>query len=124
MESVIIVTPYNFDEIFKARIPRKYNVEKGALGNLVISDGWTRLWLSQDESILNTLDDAGLEKVINMFRDPIFYTLDFSDIKFCREVLLAIVDDPAILVDNDHGVMMSGPEFVHFLCGKPDWDWR
>ena len=56
--------------------------------------------------------------------DPVFYGVDFSDIILCRRVLLAIADDPRLLIDNDHGVVLTGTDFVHVLRSRPEWDWR
>ena len=124
MESIIIAAPYSYDVTLRSRIPGKYVVREGDAGTTVIEDGNTRIYVSQNESIRSDLEDRQLATVIGTIPSPVFYSIDFSDVAFCRDILLAIADDPDILVDNDHGVMLPGSEFVRVLRSQHDWDWR
>jgi hypothetical protein len=54
----------------------------------------------------------------------IFWLLDFSDLKFCKDLLLCIANDPKIVVDNDHGIRLRGDDFVALLRSRPTWDCR
>ena len=49
---------------------------------------------------------------------------EFSDIHFGKKVLTHIVNNESYMVDNDHGDIMSGADFVKRIHGEPDWDWR
>lgn len=57
-------------------------------------------------------------------RTPVFYALDCNDIDLARTILAALVDDPLLLVDTDHGLIVSGPEFVDGMKRQKAWDWR
>lgn len=57
-----------------------------------------------------------------MVSDPVF--VSFSDVRLARRVLEAIADDPALVVDDDDGRLLPGPEFVHMLREHPEGDWR
>jgi len=123
MESVILVAPCVYIAKFKSRIHAKFHVDEGGAGGMVIDDGKTTIYILQDDSIRDDLAQEQIDLVSTM-QDPIFYAPDFVDIDFCREVLTMIADDPAILVDNDHGIMMVGSEFVRMIKSQLDWDWR
>jgi hypothetical protein len=124
MDSVIIVAPYRYDAELKERLSACRNVTEGADGTLVVGDGRTSVYLSRNGSVRQELEPERLQRITATIQEPIFYTVDFSDIGLCREVLLLLVNDPKLLVDNDHGVMLPGPEFVRVLRSQQDWDWR
>jgi hypothetical protein len=124
VESVILVTAGDYDERFRARIPAAYKASEGAGGALVIEDGRSRIYIAKNDSLRNDLGPEKLDAVAVLGPTPSFYTVDFTDIAFCRDVLLAVADDPKVLVDNDHGVLLPGAEFVRVLRSQQDWDWR
>src|ERR1700761_7773950 len=103
MDSVIIVAPEDYGARFRACIPAKYQTTEGAHDALVIEDGRTRIYVAKNQAVRDELDAAHLAVVDASMATPIFYTVDFADIDFCRDILLAVVDDPEVLVDNDHG---------------------
>ncbi len=124
MESILIIVPAGYETKLKSRIPSKYRISEGASGTTVIDDGATRIYLLQEHSAQADLEDSQHDTVRSKVADPVFYSLEFSDITFCRDVLMAIADDPEVLVDNDHGVLLPGCEFVRVLRSQADWDWR
>jgi hypothetical protein len=124
MESIIIVTPCNYDETFRSRIPVTYKIGEGASGVTIVEDGRSRIYIGRNASVRGELKPSQLESIASTLPDPSFYTIDFSDIAFCRKVLAAIANDPRVLLDNDHGVLLSGSDFVRVLRSQPDWDWR
>jgi hypothetical protein len=124
MESVIVVAPCAYDAEFKARLAHLWNPMNTAYGGLAIEDGGTRIYVYRNDSVAGDLEPEALARITSKTREPVFYTVDFSDIALCRRVLAAIADDPRLLIDNDHGVLLSGPEFVRLLQSRPDWDWR
>lgn len=95
----------------------------GGLG-LVIADGETRAYLVREDGLMTDLEPDERQAVLDVIPAPVFYSLSWSDLRLCRRVLFLIADDPALLVDNDHGFMASGDEFLRRLRANPDWDWR
>ena len=87
-------------------------------------DGTSRVYVRRDDAIRDDFEPEELERILSLFPYPVFYTVDFSDIAFCKRVLEAIANDPQLVVDNDHGVVLPGPEFVRLLQSRRDWDWR
>jgi hypothetical protein len=90
----------------------------------VIQDAMSRAYVTRNDLVRNELEPEDLRAIAEAIADPTFYTVDFSDIDLCRRNLLAIADDAKLLVDNDHGVRLSGSDFVRVLRSQPDWDWR
>jgi len=124
MESVIIVAPCAYDAELKGRLARSWTVGETATGGSVIEDGCARVYLSRNDAVGEDLEPEARARIVAATPDPVFYTVDFSDLNLCRRVLLAIADDPRLLIDNDHGVLLSGVDFVRVLRSQPDWDWR
>jgi hypothetical protein len=124
MESVIIVTPGEYDARFRARIPAKYGMSVREGGVLIVEDGRTRIYIAKNDSVRGELGAAQLEVVAAATEAPTFYAVDFTDLAFCRDILMAVADDPDVLVDNDHGVLLAGSDFVRVLRSQGSWDWR
>lgn len=122
----VLVAPTKCDAELRSRLDR-VGADCAALGTsygVAVTDGRSRVYLSQNAFIRDELEPERLEAIAALITSAVFYSVDFSDIALCRRVLAAIADDPALLVDNDHGVFLSGPEFVRALRQRPDWDWR
>ena len=125
MESVIVVAPNGYDDHLKARLTNNWNVAEGAGGSWVVVEGPNRVYVSRNDSVRDELESSDrLERITATIQEPTFYTVDFSDLDLCRRVLASLVDDSKLLVDNDHGVLLSGSEFVRVLRSQVDWDWR
>jgi len=95
-----------------------------AAAALVIDDGKSRVYIARNDLLGDDMEPERLERIRSSIDAPVFYSVDFSDIAFCRSVLAAIADDPKLLVDNDHGVLLTGQEFVRVLRSQHEWDWR
>ncbi len=50
--------------------------------------------------------------------------LDYSWVDLVKRVVLLIGDDPSLLIDNDHGTVLPGDQFVALLRANPLWNWR
>lgn len=124
MESVVIVTPTDYHAHFRARIPKPYKTTESSTDTIVIEDGHNRIYLTKQQSMRDELDATQLATIDTTMTNPIFYTVDFTDIDFCRAVLLAVADDPHVLVNNDHGLLLSGADFALLLRERHSWDWR
>jgi hypothetical protein len=124
MEAVTIVASCGYELNLRARLEKIGSVKEGAGKSLVVDDGESRIFITQNELAIQELEPAELEDISARIAEPIFYTVDFSNIDLCRRVLEAIADDPNVLVDNDHGVVLSGADFVALIRSQPGWDWR
>ena len=124
MESVILAAPFAYELELKTRLEQIGPVSIGAGGVFVVEDGKSRVYVGRNDAANDEFEPERLELIMAKIAQPVFYSVDFSDIALCRKVLAAIADDPKLLVDNDHGVLLSGPEFVRVLRSQHDWDWR
>ena len=125
MDSVIIVTKRDFAlEQLRRTIPSSYNVNDAANECIVIERGGRRAYLRADARVADEMESEEASRVLGLIADPIFYTLDFSDIDLCKELLLAIADRGDLVIDNDHGIVLPGSEFARVLRSQGDWDWR
>lgn len=124
MESVVLAAPRDVTAELKQRLKKVGPVIIGANGILVIESGSTRVYLARSDAVRDEFEPDDLRRITLRFSDPVFYTVDFSDIALCRRVMMAIADDPDLLVDNDHGLLLPGSEFVALLCSRGTWGWR
>jgi hypothetical protein len=124
MESIMVAAPRQYDDEFRSRLQSLGTVQDAAEGGLVFDDGTSRVYVTRNDFARDELEPEELERLQSMIATPVFYAVDFSDIRLVRKVMEAIADDPDLVVDNDHGVLMPGSEFVELLRRRPDWDWR
>jgi len=124
MESVILIARRSYNLNFAEKIPSEFKLLEAVRDCTAITDGDTRIYIYPNDSIRDELVREELDRITSRISDPVFYTVDFSDISFCRTLLLNIADDLELLVDNDHGRLLPGPEFVQILRNNPMWDWR
>jgi hypothetical protein len=124
MESVILIARRSYDPGFREKIPSAFKILEVGGGTTAVTDGATRIYICRNDSVRDELEPDELDNIASKISHPIFYTVDFSDISFCRTLLFNIADDPELLVDDDHGPLLPGPEFVQILRNNPMWDWR
>jgi len=124
METVIVVAPQGYEKTLRSRIPDRYRVTDGSRGTTVIEDGAKRIYLWESSRVVDEFAPEERAIATQGIQSPDFYLIDFHDIGFCRDLLLAIADDPAIIVDNNQGTILPGSEFARLLRERPNWDWR
>ena len=116
MNSIVIVAPFSYEDEFRKKLSI-FHETREAQGQFVISSGNSRAYLQQNTS---TEDESEPEQVA-LYRSamptPIYYILEYNDRHLACEVILAIADDPRLVVDNDHGTILQGAEFVHQIRG-------
>jgi len=120
MDSIVIVAPCPYEAELAARLERIGPVIVQADGIFVVDDGNSRVYISRGHHVSSELAPEELQYFTSLMADPIFYLVDFSDMAFCRKVVEVIADDSRLLVDDDHGLVLPGPEFVrHLRAHKP-----
>ena len=124
METVIIIAPYDYEQVLASRMRDAWKVSVVAESAWTIEVGTRHVYLARNDMIRDELEPADLQKLLELVRAPVFYSLDFSEIELAKEVLAALVDDPVLVVDNDHGTVLPGPSFAQLLRERLDWDWR
>jgi len=124
VESVIMAAAHGYDTKIRARVPDRYRISEGGSGVTVVEDGESRIYISRSPSVRDELEPEQLPSIEATIPDPVFYTIDYSDITFCRELLIEVANDAEVLIDNDHGLMARGSDFVSMLRSRRDWDWR
>lgn len=124
MDSVLITAPRDYDAEFRLRLQPFGMAESGEQGTFVLDDGQSRVYIRRNVLASDELEPDEMEQILDSIENPVFYSVDFTDIDFGRRVIESVADDPDLLVDNDHGVRMPGSDFVRLLRSRPSWDWR
>jgi hypothetical protein len=125
MESLILITPaaYSQRELVD-RVSFSVEQEQAADGGTVFRRGGRRIYLRAAPEVATELPGEVLAELRDQGWPLMFWLLDFSDLQFCKDLVLSIANDPKIVVDNDHGIRLRGDDFVALLRSRPAWDWR
>lgn len=124
MEAVVIVVPKSYEATFLQRLQGLDQAEALSAGGVVVEAGGNRVYIRRDDSIHKELGLQDRRRYLASGDKLAFYSVEFSDIGLCRSILETIADDPSLVVDNDHGLVLNGAEFVRLLRARRDWDWR
>jgi hypothetical protein len=125
METIIIVAPVDvMIDKFINIVPDSYKKEKQSDSSYLISSETSHCWIEYDEEIESFYDEDEMKIVKMYIQNPKYFTCEFSDIDFGKEMLSIIIFDDKLVIDNDHGDIMTGGDFKRKLRDEPDWDWR
>ena len=124
MEAVIIVTSPGNGIDFMSRLEQAGKVTVEPNGIVVVTSEASRIYVVQDNAVRDEFEPEELRLIAALIQVPIFYLLEFSDLMFCKKVLEIAANDPKLMVDNDHGTILPGNEFVRILRNNQGWDWR
>ena len=89
---------------------------------VVLKSGGVYVAINADDEMRQHYEDAELKAIT--LSNPRFYLIEFNDFAFLKKLLTLVADDSRIWVDNDHGDILQGPQFVTRLKQAPGWDWR
>ena len=125
METVIIIRDGRSEvtELF-ARIGNDVCVKKLPDGRFFVEDASWHLWLGRDDTIFDEYEEDEIKVVQERVTNPIPFVCEFSEMEFGKRILGRILCGESCLVDNDHGDILTGKEFVERLQTEPGWDWR
>ena len=123
MNSVFIYSKLGW-ALLSQPLPSNIRRERGADSTLLWRDGqrvYVRI-LSPDD-----LEPGGDWEAIVAQRLGVPFritSLDYSDIELVKDIIVTTCNDPEVLVDDDHDMIVSGVEFVDMVRRTPMWDWR
>jgi hypothetical protein len=123
MESVVLIVP-STHEVDLIRRVESLRPSPGLPGVFVVEDGVSSVFVGRNDFVPHEIGPQRLAAISSLIRSPVFYTVDFSEIGNCRRVLGSIANESWLLVDNDHGVVSPGAEYVARMRARPAWDWR
>ena len=125
METIFIATTADVTiEQLINMIPESFKKEKQPDGRFFISSDTHHCWIEHDEEIESDYDEDEMFFVRKHIPKPIFFTCEFTEIDFGKEILSYIIFDERFVIDNDYGELLTGGEFLNKLRDEPDWDWR
>ncbi len=122
MEGVLIYAPHDYDATFEQRLAARFGPVRQSM-QWVIQRENSRVYIYSDPDIRDYLETEAERRVLAEMPQLVAYAVNFNDLGLLREVLLAIADDDALVVDNDQDVILRGPAFLQLLRARPDWDW-
>lgn len=125
MQSIVLITPSNITlKDFVEKLEQYYDVDIVLKDRIVINDGDRYIAINLDDYITEEYDEQELNRILQFIKQPQFFLIEFSHLDFLKEVLPFCVDKNGFLIDNDHGDILSGREFLLKLRQNPRWDWR
>ena len=125
MQSIVVITPPNITlKSFAEKLDHMYDVDLVSDDRIVITDDEGYITINLDNYITEEYDEKELNVISQIIEQPEFFLIEFSHLDLLKEVIPSCVDSPVFLVDNDHGDILSGREFLLKLKKNPSWDWR
>lgn len=126
MQSVVIVAwaGTQLDRFAECVSGSGWRVELRSDQELLISSGEKRVFIFRDERVMEEYDAREIHTLLERISNPVFFVFEFNDFEFGREVLRRVADSQHLIIDDDHGGMAVGTDFVKRLESQPTWDWR
>jgi hypothetical protein len=124
LESVVIVVPSCCNEEFRQRLSCESGFTQTSPLSWCHESKERRVYISLDSLVESEFSSEQLDFINNKVSSPVFYCVDFSDIEICKIVIQKIANDEKIFIDNDHGLVLSGSEYIRRMKLQPSWDWR
>lgn len=81
-------------------------------------------YLVRDDSIRLDFTTEEWVHIASIVPEPTIYALEYADINTCRALLLRLVERDDVVVDSDHGTILTGTAFVDRMRRDTEWDWR
>lgn len=125
MNSLILIThSENSVWRFASIAESKWRVNDACDNHCVIESDLGHAIINTDQSIRNDYEKDELAKVLNAIQNPKFFIFEFNNFEFGKEVLMALTDADDIVVDDDHGNVITGREFSSKIKHDVCFDWR
>jgi hypothetical protein len=106
------------------KLEQYYDVDIVSEARIIINSGDRYIAINLDDYITEEYDEQELNRILQFIRQPRFFLIEFSHLDFLKEILPFCVYENGFLIDNDHGDILSGREFLLKLRQNPGWDWR
>jgi hypothetical protein len=124
MKSVILVSasPFDLDAFADAFRPiGRIHCDRHSESRIVIEldRGWFDV--ECDQSIRNEFGDAELAKLSQSIRNPVFAGMSYSSEHVADMAINILPLAPAVLVDNDHGLVLSVEEIRRRIQSGRGW---
>ncbi len=125
MNSVVIIAPQsNSVQRFVDIARTKWKVSDENDVHCLIENEAMHVIINTDDNIKNDYDLEEMALILRRISDPKFFIFEFNDFQYGKEVLAELVNSEDLLIDDDHGNVMSGKAFSSYLRKNPNFDWR
>ena len=125
MQNIIIITPPNITlKYFVEKLEPYYDVDMVSDDRIVITDEERYIAINLDEYVAEEYEEKELNLISQVIKHPQFFIIEFSHFDLLKQIIPFCVNPPVFLIDNDHGDIFSGREFLLKLNKDPRWDWR
>ena len=124
MNSVIIFLPRAVTIEDVARELAAVGKVSQAPGAVAVEAGDGRVRLDQADDIARYYDAGELDVVTRVLGEYAAFTAEYLDIGLVKHVIQVVANRWPSVIDDDHGTMLPGGQFLELLAARPDWDWR
>lgn len=94
---------------------KKWTVRDEDSRHCLILKGTFHVILNADDSISEDYDEVEMALLRRLVPDPSFFMFEFNNVQFGKEILATMVDAKDVAVDDDHGNIIIGEDFVRKL---------
>ena len=121
MDTVTISSPREFSlNDLRAVLSKRWRVESSTPNTIVVHSSH-----SGRRAYVRVVDpDEHADEFELKHTDGFELQVDYSSVSFVKELVSAIADDRAMIVDNDFGTVLRGDAFAAKCRAQPEWDWR
>ena len=125
MNSVIIFLPraVTIEDVAR-ELAAVGKVSRPAPGAVAVEAGHDRVRLDQADDIARYYDGSELGVVTQVLGEYTAFTAEYLDIGLVKQVIQVAANRWPSVIDDDHGTMLPGGQFLELLASRPDWDWR
>jgi hypothetical protein len=107
------------------QVERQYE-QQGSAHDLYVTRDSSHIWVDLDtENELPLEYDSEqidfIQRTIGQFSG---YIISYNDIELAKDAARSLAAAWPAVIDNDHGTMVSGADFIALMDSDPSWDWR
>ncbi len=123
--SIIIILPRDLDLVSLAeKVHTEISRTMVTNDRLIFESGNLHAVVAAAPNVLLELDEEEKAEIRALVAEPRYFSFEFNDLAFAKRILSTLANDPNLAVDDDHGGLHRGSDFVRRMREFPAWEWR